>query len=377
MKQFILAIASACVLPWANAAEKCDPAPQAATDFGKFVDFQRPLSTASSLEIDADVASRYLRVNFATKSPTSSEWTLRIYDLAGRPLQAVDGHAVGSARQFWSDRFTVHGVRLVVTGGNNGAVLDTLGYIEMPQANKSQYYSLKQSGAPDWQDLYGNNISTFRVRRGESVGMLIGTYGSNASGHLTWTCSGVVIATKPKVLFLTSAHCGAPEQYANMSWSDAITGHMLVDMSWDGDTTSREYTVEPDPNVFQRADIAVLNITPLDASAPPQSASLRNNPPVDNEQLFLIHHPASQQKTISANCTIQRQLKSDGVVRFLHQCDTESGSSGAPLFDVAGNVVGIHVMGYEKMTDGSCDRANKAVSSASIVSLLSALPIQN
>jgi hypothetical protein len=46
---------------------------------------------------------------------------------------------------------------------------------------------------------------------------------------------------------------------------------------------------------------------------------------------------------------------------FTHNCDTEGGSSGAPIFTEQGALVGIHHLGFDKLSDGTCDKKNKGV----------------
>ena len=58
---------------------------------------------------------------------------------------------------------------------------------------------------------------------------------------------------------------------------------------------------------------------------------------------------------------------------FAHQCDSEGGSSGAPLFDKDGNLVGLHHLGYAEVA-GHCDNMNKAISTKSLLDFLKNLP---
>jgi len=375
MKCLIFAALTVVTLAHASGAGKCNLPPDSGTGFGRFVDLHQPISSARSLQIAASSNSRYMRINFSVLANAPKSWTLRIYDLNGRPLQAIDAKTIGADQQFWSTRLSISSAELIVSADNyDTPILDMVGFIEMPLIGKGQYYSLKKSDAPDWQDLYGRNIGSFKSNRGESVGMLIGTYGTNASGHLTWTCSGTVIATEPEIQFLTAAHCGAPDEFLSLSWSDGITGRMLVDMSWDGDKISREYRVKLGPRVYKNEDIAVLTLVALDPGAPPRKAVLRKQAAIAGEKIFVIHHPESLQKQISDDCAVEPLREVGGIIRFRHRCDTESGSSGAPVFDSSGAMIGMHVTGYEKTEQGNCDNANKAISSATILSVLSGLP---
>jgi len=55
---------------------------------------------------------------------------------------------------------------------------------------------------------------------------------------------------------------------------------------------------------------------------------------------------------------------------ILHSCDTEGGSSGAPVFDEEGNLAALHHLGYETPPGGKCDYQNKAVKILDILGFL-------
>jgi hypothetical protein len=82
--------------------------------------------------------------------------------------------------------------------------------------------------------------------------------------------------------------------------------------------------------------------------------------------LQIIHHPLSRIKHLTEQrCEVLdpdfpgRYSGAKGV-RFSHSCDTEGGSSGAPVFDRDWNVVGLHHAGHLN-ADRTCDGKNKAI----------------
>ena len=71
--------------------------------------------------------------------------------------------------------------------------------------------------------------------------------------------------------------------------------------------------------------------------------------------LFIIQHPGSQPKQVSfINCAAV-QTGVDGRATgsdFTHTCDTAGGSSGSPVFNADGLLVGVHHFGFMDDTDG-------------------------
>ena len=252
----------------------------------------------------------------------------------------------------------------------------------MPEKADKPYYSTKGS-KPDWQELFSSDLNSVppKVRSwGDSVGMLTSFTGSSVDGYKTWCCSGVVIATEPKTLFLTNFHCGGPKEWGESLWSDDICSNTIVDMSWDNDAVSMEYVCKHVVKVDPQLDAAVLEIVPkmLGASAA-KPVRVRTSPVGADETLLMIHHPQCLPKQISQGCMAGQALpnwkNSALTTDFSHRCDSEGGSSGAPLFDKEGHLVGLHHLGYAEASPDKCDNVNKAVSIPSLLEFLDSLPI--
>ncbi|MFC3616458.1 trypsin-like serine peptidase [Lutimaribacter marinistellae] len=100
----------------------------------------------------------------------------------------------------------------------------------------------------------------------------------------------------------------------------------------------------------------------IDISAPGEDLSA---------PLMVIQHPGSQPKQISIlDCTVNDPLV-DGRgpgTDFTHTCDTAGGSSGAPILDAQGRLVGLHHFGFE---DGEVWTANRGVHAELIANWLS------
>ena len=83
------------------------------------------------------------------------------------------------------------------------------------------------------------------------------------------------------------------------------------------------------------------------------------------------------QKQITLHCALQGWpvkgwTSTAPAVDFTHDCDSEGGSSGAPVFDAAGRIVGLHHYGHnvDPATCRDTDAVNKAVRIDQIIDFL-------
>jgi hypothetical protein len=183
-------------------------------------------------------------------------------------------------------------------------------------------------------------------------------------------------------LFLTNWHCGAPssEFPAGGYWSEQIVKDTIIDMSWDGGALSRDYVAVKLVDKDSDLDFALLRVEPIDSSGLIRPPSIRVTLPkqgAESEKIEIIHHPAAMQKQISYDCAIVNweypswQAHVPGT-DFTDRCDTEGGSSGAPVFDPNGNLVGIHHLGFDvnPLTCKQNDDLNKGIRIDKIIEFL-------
>lgn len=367
--------------PPAFAAEQCRPKAGALTELGLHYSFGRKLSSDSP-RLTIQTASpgapiRYTRVLVAPSAPESG-WRLVIRDQEGRPLQVIDGTRFSATvPTLWSERLSTSLINLTLEFDRSLPDFSVRipGYDAMPAEAENPYYSTK-SAVPDWKDVY-TSVPPDQRMPAESVGFLTSFDGASVTGVSTWCCSGSVIATQPDILFLTNFHCGGPG-----AWEDAaFCANTVIDMSWDGDSTSAEYACAKVMKKDERLDAVVLKIVPLtDRGYPLKPLKIRAAMPARGEPLHLFHHPQCLAKQMSSNCQVvgveypdwhDGRTKSD----FTHRCDSEGGSSGAPVLDAAGTFVGLHHVGYQKDDFGVCDELNKAVSSAALLPFLAGFAV--
>ncbi len=372
------------LLVWASVALSAEPAfqacPQAlnlATELGKRFDFQKAFpqddTTFEIAEQDPNRTVRYIRLRMKVTAPATARWHLVLRDANGRAIEVFTAEDFGKPAERWTARVPGSRVRIdrYVDGDVNQLHVEFLEYVAMYTSAKSPYYSYQDPASPKIFPLYDDlSPSTLDDRRlGDATVFLMA-----ASGNQVWTCSGVIVAPG---LLMTNWHCGGIQPMLDSEfWNDSICRSMLIDASWDDDGRSREFACVGKPLFNSQLDVALLRIQPIDGSASVRPATL-SNAGIAADNIKLIHHPEGLQKRISLNCSVKTAAvagwRSAALLDFTHDCDTEGGSSGAPVYDKAGRVViGLHHHGFKRnpQTCGVEDRVNKAVRMDEIVKWL-------
>ena len=367
-----------------SAQDNCgDNTPFLATELGAREGVLERLSTTpqvvTSYPSVPQKGARYIRVEMSVESPPDCEWFLSVRDRDYRLVQTL-GRESNANPPRWT--FRISGDRalfdLQPCPDGKAPTVRFVGYIWMPdQADqKRTYYSTQTRGKEQWKEL--TQAETQFRRLGDVTGLLMGSF-----TRQSWSCTGVMITPD---LFLTNWHCGGPAgvlseiSAANVAfpvdsyWSRPIWQDILIDLSWDNDRVSRELTVVDVPVKSQLLDFAILRISAVDRLGPIRPAKIAPGRVAANDRIRVVHHPAGRVKQLSWNCTVsdpQWAGWQDAAVRseFSHVCDTEAGSSGAPIFNERNELVGIHHLGFA-FDSTKCeyrDHVNKAVAISDIL----------
>lgn len=120
-------------------------------------------------------------------------------------------------------------------------------------------------------------------------------------------------------------------------------------------------------NLSVRAfDVGALELdVQADIPDPPRALSVAPAPLVLKQSLAMLQHPFGlPMRLVRRGCDVARvsaQSPTAGsMADFAHQCDTADGSSGSPMLNEQGQLVGIHHWGFEDKDDYR--ELNRAVS---------------
>lgn len=318
--------------------------------------------------------TQYVRFQFDPGS-VNGNWVLHVRDGELRPLLSVTNESLlrdGALGPFWTGRLRGDTFTFDFSPGNPSERLKLTGVMALrAETDKPLQHSWSGNEA-SYKDLYdsGSNHRIDWKLLGDRVGFL----SAGVNNADAWCCSGVFITEE---LFLTNWHCGGPDLGFGAHWNDNVRAATIVDPAWQSgeNRVNRERSasavVATDPSL----DYALLRLTPTVGSvrdALVLDPLTLSQPPASGGGLRVVHHAQCRQKLLSVvDCAVKEAQwpgwQGQGNDEFTHTCDTAAGSSGAPVFDSEGRLVGLHHLGFEPLDSGECDRRNKAINICAIL----------
>ena len=302
---------------------------------------------------------RALRLALRAEATANSRWVLNVRDSGLRLLasySAADFAASGG--QIWTGRFAVSNVavELLNAAGADRITIEKAILYDDP-GGAGSLFSTAVEGVPNWKAL-ADRRQWAEARLGDTVGMMVANALTSSGSSQSWCCSGVMVTP---TLYLTNWHCGgtAPAPGA-LLWGEDMRETALIDLGWDEGARNRQYRAKEVVAQSEALDFALVRVVATRGEGgdyiPVEPAKLGARLPPSGSGLKIIHHPTCLPKQISfVNCKVGDRrdawrVRPDGsrpASDFTHTCDTEAGSSGGPVFDGQGDVVGIHHLGYE------------------------------
>ena len=373
---------------------------EATTAFGKWTSpglaIQPGLTTYEPTGVvTGRIASLRLLVELHTS--TAKRWTLTMRDHDLRVLASMGAGDFMDAdgrprRRVWTGmlRTGVVVFDLQADGGKVDLQVDSaLVYPE--RIDGVPQYSVKAKDNPDWKDLYPQKPDVVRPLRparqaGDTVGMLVSAVEKDGRKD-SWCCSGVLLS--PTIL-LTNWHCGGMSILPDDSvWKGDVCPNSLIDLGWDQSNERRQYGCKSVILRNSPLDFVLLRLTSIvgsgAASGEARPVRLSVADVTADQDLFMVHHALCQQKLVSTCRVLAKEHKTwrasqgqsgdlasagDPLSDFTHSCDTEPGASGSAVFNLRGELVGLHHLGYERDAAGTCDGRNKAVKIKEILKVI-------
>lgn len=357
---------------------------EAVTTFGEWIAPAMKLNAAGwaqRLPLDggpAGVAS--VRLLLKVSKGTGSKFHVVVRDDNYRVLATLGARDFADeanllSRSLWTGRMPIDKgtsalrIDLLDVSSDDVEISIVGGLVYPPESSEQRLFSVRDSNnVPNWTELYASTAAALEKRSGDSVGMLVsGRWDPNTGLQTSWCCSGVLIGQDE---FLTNWHCGGTDSTKPASyWNSDVCANALIDMAWDDGRVRRQYGCAAILASNMNLDYAIIKLIPIvgSGSGLGSAVAARIAGKAAAGDVFVIHHASCKPKLISSKCVVESStysgwLDADKATEFAHSCDTEPGASGAPVFNRAGELVGLHHLGFDR--DDSCrptDHVNKAI----------------
>lgn len=319
-----------------------------------------PLNAAGAVwqrEVETDAASTFLRLHFTEIAASGgADFHVRVKDRGNRVILDVPGSTFAKTTDHWTPYLP--GTYALIEIENRSAVAGAQVSFKLAelgvQAFGAKTLSIQDLVNPKDRGIayYANDAGITRVAR--SVAKL--RYKKN---NMLLTCTGFLVSEN---LLLTNQHCFD---------SSDVCGTAFAQFGYqegaDGLSRGEDFACEEIKDSDRGLDFTLLKL----AGAPGARWGVLAWDLTAQKQgtrLYVVQHPGGRPKRVALDgCGV---TKASAVGELAgkptdlgHQCDTEDGSSGSPVFNRQHFVVGLHHLGFTK-NDPDWHNQNRAVKAA-------------
>ena len=292
------------------------------------------------------IGSDYLRIHLTRIQTTGGDFTLTITNRAGDPVETLTRAELAGRAALWTKVVRGSYALLTLTAPSRPRLAFHIdGFVY--QRRGGMILSITE---PDDRKHVADYLAdAVIVHAASAVAKL-----SYVNNMRPYVCTGFLIADD---LLMTNQHCVADQPVCETAV--AIFGYQ-----YDAEgrlDPGRQYRCLSVEDVHYEHDVAVLKL----AGAPGEDwgrLDFSAEEPPDGENLLIVQHPAGQPKQVSKTDCKVLEPTADGRgedTDFAHGCDTLSGSSGSPVLNLRGQVVGLHHYGFGQQLYWNQNRAVK------------------
>jgi V8-like Glu-specific endopeptidase len=305
-------------------------------------------------EVELDSESSFFRLHFTDIAVTGDgEFTIVVRSASNRVLATYSRREFSARTEFWTTYLFGHFALVEVVSGSasSGHVAFRIAEAAI-ETQGARVLSIQNQNNPQDRPLYEFHNNAPLAVAARPVAKLRFT-----RNRILYSCTGFLLAND---LLLTNKHCIE---------SDTDCATAVAQFGFQEDA---EFNIEPGEEF--RCDRVVDSDAGLDFAL----LRLQGNPgtkwgtlkwstePTDARAgLYLIQHPNGRPKRVARTGCIVKTPSAVGNVPpretdMGHTCDTETGSSGSPVFDQGFKVVALHHLGFDR-ADPRWVKENRAV----------------
>lgn len=277
---------------------------------------------------------------------------IEIVDANGSTVQTLTPETLAGKSALWTNIGRGQSLGVSVYGNRNGSLSFDLTSISFDRRGMVLESIIGQDQRQHLYEYNGDLLDT--VSRVSGAVAKLSMIKNTPNGPKRYVCTGFLIDDSTLV---TNEHCVADQQ---------TCANTKVIFGYEYNRIGQIPGMEQYDCLKLRAVNVELDTAVLELAGEPgkrwSSLPLAAQPVLDGERLFIIQHPAGEPKQISeVECAVFESISPgrQSLSDLAHLCDTLGGSSGSPVFNVSGEVVGLHHWGRD--FSGRYSQANRAV----------------